>query len=150
MLRCLKEQQNECSEIVAHQKMSDKPAETATKRLNKGYGALLAAGVDVQPASMSYLPAVSLTSSAHSYHTPATPPLSPTNHCSSGVLTPPAQPEAQRSAAPTKALNDATVELEHRKFEEEPVIPAEDMDSLSPIDYWLVRILSSKLGTDKF
>ncbi|KEP45954.1 hAT family dimerization protein [Rhizoctonia solani 123E] len=43
------------------------------------------------------------------------------------------------SSQPNTALNMATVELEHRKLEEEPVIAPEDMNGLSPIDYWLAR-----------
>jgi hypothetical protein len=101
---------------------------------------LLAAGIDTRPASMSYLPADSPSPSASSSHALVAPALSSTGHHSDTTSTPLAQPQARRSTASTKALNDATVELEHRKFEEEPIIPAEDMDGLTTIDYWLVRV----------
>ncbi|KDN32985.1 hypothetical protein RSAG8_13926, partial [Rhizoctonia solani AG-8 WAC10335] len=136
MLHCLEEQQTEQSEdIVSPPNSSRDPTETATKRLNTGYSSLLASGVDTRPASR-LLPNISKpgSTSANSVTTPTSASLSP-----STTSTHTTTPSTSRRPATNRALNEATVELEHRKFEEEAVIVPEDMNGLTPIDYWLAR-----------
>ncbi|KAG8721595.1 hypothetical protein FRC11_002877 [Ceratobasidium sp. 423] len=66
--------------------------------------------------------------------TPASPTLSTASmHTATSSTT--------RRPALNGVLNEATVELEHQKFEEEAVIAPEDMNRLMPIEYWLARSL---------
>ncbi|CAE6420407.1 unnamed protein product [Rhizoctonia solani] len=136
MLHCLEEQQKEQSEdIVSPPNSSRDPTETATKRLNTGYSSLLASGVDTRPASRLF-PTLTKpgSTSTNSVTTPTSASLSP-----STTSTHTTTPSTSRRPATNRALNEATVELEHRKFEEEAVIVPEDMNGLTPIDYWLAR-----------
>ncbi|KAG8716918.1 hypothetical protein FRC08_008542 [Ceratobasidium sp. 394] len=138
MLRCLEEQQSEHREVAIPAKLTPGPAEMATRRSNKGYSTLLAAGIDMHPASKANLPVQSDSRPFNS--PPELPPSSVPFNTSSLGITSNALHQVQTSQRPmpNKELNPATVELEHRKFEEEPVIPAEDMDGISPFDYWLL------------
>ncbi|EUC54341.1 hAT family dimerization protein, partial [Rhizoctonia solani AG-3 Rhs1AP] len=138
MLRCLEEQQEERRNgTPVHQRQPSSATETATKRLNLGYSSLLASGVDTRPSSRVFpaLQEPGSTSFSSTYEASTIARNSTTSSLAS-VLT---QTPSLASSQPNTALNMATVELEHRKLEEEPVIAPEDMNGLSPIDYWLAR-----------
>lgn len=142
MLRCLEEEQRECPAFTAPTPHLE-AAETATKRLNQGYSSLLASGISARP-SLALFSSASTNSSTPNASTLS--PVLPTEP-SFGTLKatqPPMPAELLPTIRPspsTDALNMATVELEHQKFTEEPVIPATEMDGLSPADYWLVSTL---------
>jgi hypothetical protein len=63
-------------------------------------------------------------------------PLSASSATSDSTVN--AHPQALQQSRHTNELNIATVELEHQRFEGKCVIPAEEMNGLSPIDYWMV------------
>ncbi|KAG9126891.1 hypothetical protein FRC07_001502, partial [Ceratobasidium sp. 392] len=133
MRRCLEEQQRECLEAVALFKASPSVAEVAAKRLNNGYSTLLTSAMNAKSLSNQVTPThTPSTTSA----TPATTPTSgsPTNSPSSATPSP-----TRLYVPPTSALNNATVELEHQKLEEEVTVLAEDLGGLSPIDYWQAK-----------
>jgi hypothetical protein len=130
MRRCLDEEQRERSELTA-QTVRSAGVDTATKRVNRGYASFLTTGLSARPNSALFSPG-------------------PSGTISETVTIDPSSPEVKITAdlqvhgqilLPSDALNDATVELEHQRFLEEPVIPANDMENTSPIDYWLVHTL---------
>lgn len=137
MLRCLQEQHVSPTPIVPAAPLN--AAKTATKRLNQGYSSLLASGVSARP-SLALFPPESTNSSAPSASALSLMLADP----SVGTPNPTESPHPTkllstvRSSQSNNALNSATVELEHQKFIEEPVISATEMEGLSPIDYWLV------------
>ncbi|EUC65415.1 hAT family dimerization protein, partial [Rhizoctonia solani AG-3 Rhs1AP] len=138
MLRCLEDQQKERRESsVVQPNRSCGPTEAAAKRLNVGYSNLLASGVDTRPASRVFpsLLEPSSTPSSSAYTTSEISQSS-SSYSSDAVST---HTSTTSTGQPSTALNMATVELEHRKLEEEPIIAAEEMNGLSPVDYWLSR-----------
>ncbi|CUA78313.1 hypothetical protein RSOLAG22IIIB_06998 [Rhizoctonia solani] len=137
MLRCLEEQQKESSKAVDRPLNPPQgPTETATKQLNTGYSSLLTSGVETRPASRSFpTPAKSSSTS-----TPLA--LAVATASTSTVSTHTITPVTPRRPTSNRVLNEATVELEHRKFEEEAAIAPEEMNGLTQIDYWLVIIPS--------
>lgn len=140
MLRCLEEEQRQGSKFVASTPPSNS-VETATKRLNKGYGSLIASGVSARPTLALFSSTRTDTPLSNVSAPSSTLPESPTQTI---PATEPPNPSEPRSSPSTDALNAATVELEHQKFLEEPVVPATELNGLSPVDYWLVR--TSHLG----
>ncbi|KAG8728979.1 hypothetical protein FRC11_009773, partial [Ceratobasidium sp. 423] len=139
MLCCLEEQQNEHSKgVISLLILSQGATEMATRRLNTGYSNLLALGVGMWPASRQFPLLGKLgTMPSKPPHVTATPPK--TSSCSypntSSVHI--ATSSTSQCPTPNCALNKATVELEHRKFEEDPVIAPKEMNGLTPVEYWL-------------
>ncbi|KAG8773678.1 hypothetical protein FRC12_002386 [Ceratobasidium sp. 428] len=135
MRRCLEEQQREHFDSITRHPSST-TADTAATRLNKGYASFLTSGVTARPTSALFSPDYSPRLSS-----PEALPL----HSLSVADVPgnaaafPMKPLATSITASTNALNTATVELEHRRFMEEPVILAKDMEGVSAIDYWLSK-----------
>jgi hypothetical protein len=157
MLRCLEEQQDERSEgSILTSNPSQGTAETATRRLNIGYSNLLASGVETRVASRSF-PLLKRTGSTSSNppHANSMAPV-PSNFSSlNASSTHTVASSTTQRPTPNRTLNEATIELEHRKFEEDPVITSEELNGLTHIDYWLVSftfcssllIISSNLNT---
>ncbi|CAE6502682.1 unnamed protein product [Rhizoctonia solani] len=136
MLRCLEEEQKEHAEAVkllTNSSQGSTTTETATKRLNTGYSSLLASGVGMQQASRSF-PTPAKPSPASTQAAPAA-----STALASETSTHTAVPTAPQRPTSKRALNEATVELEHRRFEEEEIVPLEEMNGLTQIDYWLAR-----------
>ncbi|QRV94609.1 hAT family dimerization protein [Ceratobasidium sp. AG-Ba] len=128
MRRCFDEEQRERSKTAA-QAAQSAGVDTAAKRLNKGYASFLTAGVSARPNSALF----SSSSAGTSSETVATSTLP------SRTMVVAASHKHEPGVSPSDALNDAIVELEHQRFLEEPVIPAKNMENMSPVDYWLAR-----------
>ncbi|KEP45349.1 hAT family dimerization protein [Rhizoctonia solani 123E] len=138
MLRCLEEQQKErhnSSVVLPNQSCGS--SEAAAKRLNIGYSNLLASGVDTRPASRAFPSFVESGSTPSGSARTASEVLQTLiSRPSSAVST---HTPTTQTGQPNTALNIATVELEHQKLEQEPVIAPEDMNGLSTINYWQSR-----------
>lgn len=136
MLRCLEERQRERFEAPPQPASTRTPADTATVRLNKGYSEVLKLGVQRAPKITPPRTTDPLLNPTPQSHIPPTHP--PSSSSPTGGSTLNAHPQALQQSRHTKELNIATVELEHQRFEGECVIPAEEMNGFSPIDYWMV------------
>ncbi|EUC54139.1 hAT family dimerization protein, partial [Rhizoctonia solani AG-3 Rhs1AP] len=138
MLCCLEEQQKErynSSVVLPNQSCGS--SEAAAKRLNIGYSNLLASGVDTRPASRAFPSLVESGSTPSGSARTASEVLQTLiSRPSSAVST---HTPTTQTGQPNTALNIATVELEHQKLEQEPVIAPEDMNGLSTINYWQSR-----------
>ncbi|QRV87058.1 hAT family dimerization protein [Ceratobasidium sp. AG-Ba] len=132
MHRCLEEQQQRESTQLAHTKTGLTFTEASATRLNRGYASFLTSSVSARPTSALFSPASPGAASD-------TPPPTDSYYPGRTLADPVEKPLAVSAGASTEAFNLATVELEHQKFIEEPVVLAKDLEGVSPLDYWLSK-----------
>ncbi|CAE6411444.1 unnamed protein product, partial [Rhizoctonia solani] len=134
MLRCLEDQQRELNRFMPSNPAPLNKAKTATTRLNQGYASVLTAGVDIRPSS-SIFSSFAAPASLQSNHTPLPQITSKTIPGD----------RSTHSSAQLSRLNEATVELEHQKFERIGVPTPKGMEGLGLLDFWMAKSLELPL-----